>query len=58
MRTDDTSTYHDDRGEQLSGASDEFERYVSYADGDGTIICDRRNPSAWLRSTAVRPCRR
>ena len=36
----------------------EFDRYVSYPDGDGTVVCDRRNPSAWIRSTAVRQCRR
>lgn len=35
---------------------DDFDDYVTYADGDGTVIADRRNPSAWVRSTDARPC--
>ena len=46
------------RSESGVTADGEFDQYVSYADGDGTVICDRRNPSAWIRSTALRPCRR
>ncbi|WP_226005362.1 DUF7331 family protein [Natrinema salinisoli] len=35
-----------------------FDQYVSYAASDGTVICDRENPAAWIRSTDVRPCLR
>ncbi|WP_306056631.1 DUF7331 family protein [Natronococcus wangiae] len=34
----------------------EFDAYVSYDDDGATVICDRRNAAAWIRSTAVRPC--
>jgi hypothetical protein len=36
----------------------DFEQYVSYEDEDGTLICDSKNPSAWIRSDAVTPIRR
>ena len=41
-----------------TGAEREFDEYVQYEDGEGTVICDRRNPSAWIRSSVLRPCRR
>ncbi|QLG50860.1 DUF7331 family protein [Natrinema halophilum] len=44
------------RDEQVVTADFDIDQYVSYADGDGTIVTDRRNPSAWIRSTDVRPC--
>ena len=49
------NTDYDVRETTADGA---FDQYVSYADGDGTVICDRRNPAAWIRSTTVRSCRR
>lgn len=36
----------------------EFDRFAIYADGDGTVLCDRKNPAAWIRSTVVRPVKR
>ncbi|WP_175480217.1 DUF7331 family protein [Natrinema salaciae] len=51
MRTDRIQ-----RDERIVTTDLDIEQYVSYADGDGTIIADRRNPSAWVRSTDVRPC--
>lgn len=33
-----------------------FDEYVSYDDDGATVICDRRNAAAWIRSTAVQPC--
>lgn len=36
----------------------ELDRLVSYDDGDGTVVCDRTNPAAWIRSTALRPVER
>lgn len=31
----------------------DLDRYASYEDGDGLVVCDRENPNAWLRSDAV-----
>lgn len=31
----------------------DFDRFTSYEDGDATVVCDRKNPNAWLRSDAV-----
>jgi hypothetical protein len=28
----------------------DFSRVTSYADGDSVVICDRKNPTAWIRS--------
>ncbi|WP_195893059.1 DUF7331 family protein [Halopiger djelfimassiliensis] len=50
MRTNGTTS--------VETAAIEFDQYVRYADGDGTIICDRTNPTAWIRSTELWPCRR
>ncbi|WP_339104616.1 hypothetical protein [Haloterrigena salinisoli] len=47
-----------DYDERETTTDREFDRYVSYADGDGTVICDRRTPSAWIRSTTVWSCHR
>ncbi len=34
------------------------DRYVSYDDGDATVICDRRDATAWIRSSVVVPLER
>ncbi|QRV16223.1 DUF7331 family protein [Haloterrigena salifodinae] len=47
-----------DYDEREATADRAFDHYVSYEDGDGTVICDRRTPSAWIRSTTVWSCRR
>jgi hypothetical protein len=36
----------------------DYDRYASYEDGDATVICDRKNPNAWLKSTAATELRR
>jgi hypothetical protein len=28
----------------------DFSRFTSYEDGDSVVICDRKNPTAWIRS--------
>lgn len=28
----------------------DFSRVTSYTDGDSIVICDRKNPTAWIRS--------
>lgn len=30
-----------------------YEQYASYEDGEATIICDRKQPQAWIRSDTV-----
>lgn len=35
-----------------------LDRYVSYDDPDATVICDRSNAAAWIRSTDVRAIER
>jgi hypothetical protein len=32
----------------------DLEQYVSYADDGHTVICDRENPSAWVKSDDLR----
>ncbi|MDQ2049896.1 hypothetical protein RBH26_05310 [Natronolimnohabitans sp. A-GB9] len=44
--------------DQSVATEHEFDQYVRYEADEGTVICDRRNPSAWIRSTVLRPCRR
>lgn len=39
-----------DSGDTERSDGPDFERYVSYDDGSGTVICDRQNPAAWIRS--------
>lgn len=36
----------------------DFDRYVSYDDDGATVLCDRRNAAAWIRSSAVVSCDR
>jgi len=39
--------------ERLDGDDAEpsaFDRYADYEDGSALVICDRRNPNAWVRS--------
>lgn len=31
----------------------DLEDVTSYEDGDATVICDRTNPNAWVRSTGT-----
>lgn len=31
----------------------DVDRYVDYEDGNATVVCDRREPTAWLRSTVT-----
>lgn len=28
----------------------DYDRFASYEDGDSTVICDRTEPAAWLKS--------
>jgi len=30
-----------------------LDRYAGYEDGDGFVVCDRRDARAWLRSDTV-----
>lgn len=41
-----------------SGVSTQFNQYVSYEDDGATVICDRSNAAAWIRSADIRPCKR
>lgn len=43
--------------EQAPPAID-LEHVASYKDGDATVICDRQEPTAWIRSTVTVPMRR
>lgn len=47
-------------GEQAEAPPDgtEYEQFASYEDGDAVVICDRREPQAWIRSDAVVAVRR
>ena len=36
----------------------ELDQYVSYPDDGDTVICDRENPSAWIRSDELRSIER
>ncbi|NHN48365.1 hypothetical protein G9464_12275 [Halostella sp. JP-L12] len=36
----------------------DLDQYVSYSDDGDTVICDRENPSAWVRSDDLRPVER
>lgn len=38
-----------ERPERREPKRADFDRYASYEDEDGTVICDRRNAAAWLR---------
>lgn len=45
--------YEDTRLERHDGPSTDrtdFDRYTSYDDEGSLVICDRTNPSAWIRS--------
>ncbi|MFC4544243.1 hypothetical protein ACFO5R_20145 [Halosolutus amylolyticus] len=43
---------------QPAAESVRFDQYVTYEDDDGTVVCDRSNPAAWIRATELVPCRR
>lgn len=47
----DTIAQTTDRG---SVDRPDLEQYVSYSDDGDTVICDRENPSAWVRSDDLR----
>lgn len=32
-----------------------FDRFTDYEDGDCVVICDRKNPSGWIRSDVTEP---
>ena len=34
-------------------APDDAEKTVAYEDGGDIVICDRKNPNAWIRSDTV-----
>jgi len=36
----------------------DLDQYVSYPDDCDTVICDRQNPNAWIRSDELRPIER
>lgn len=46
-----------DRADDAQHAT-EYEQFASYEDGDATVICDRKQPQAWIRSDAVVEVRR
>lgn len=52
----DTHNRHRDPGRDA--ADRYFDDTVSYEDESGTVVCDRYNPTAWIRSTKTRPCTR
>lgn len=31
----------------------DFDRFTSYEDGNDLVICDRKNPKAWIKSDTV-----
>lgn len=31
----------------------DFDAYASYEDGDGVVICDRKDAKAWLKSDTI-----
>lgn len=37
----------------LDAETPDFDRYASYEDGDHVVVCDRKEPTAWLRSTVA-----
>lgn len=39
--------------EQSAPEKPEFDRFASYEDGDDLVICDRKNPKAWIKSDTV-----
>lgn len=42
-------------GDVADAAQDatEYDQFASYEDGDAIVICDRREPQAWIRSDTV-----
>lgn len=45
-------THTTDVDQEESGKPD-FDRFASYEDGDDIVICDRKNPKAWIKSDKV-----
>lgn len=39
--------------EQAAPESVELDQFASYEDDDGFVICDRKNPKAWIKSTTA-----
>lgn len=33
----------------------DFDRFASYDDDGALVVCDRKNPRAWIRSDATTP---
>lgn len=31
----------------------DYDRFAEYEDGDATVICDRKDPRAWIKSDVV-----
>lgn len=31
----------------------DYDRFASYEDGNDVVICDRKNPKAWIKSDTV-----
>lgn len=31
----------------------DFDQFADYEDGDDLVICDRKNPRAWIKSDSV-----
>lgn len=36
--------------EQTEPEGADLDRFTSYEDGDTLVICDRKNPDAWIRA--------
>lgn len=36
--------------EQSAPEKPDFDSFASYEDGDDLVICDRKNPKAWIKS--------
>lgn len=38
---------------EASEEETDYDRYAQYEDGDATVVCDRMDPNAWIKSTVV-----
>lgn len=36
--------------DQATPAAVDLEQFASYEDDDGFVICDRKNPNAWIKA--------
>lgn len=46
------------RVEQHAPPEPDHEGFTGYEDGDSYVVCDRKNPNAWIRSDVTEPLSR